>query len=77
MTPTDTPPEAAALDLEQDAKVVYDAMRWAADRSEGGFAPAWVERGNSHAQEEARRVAHKLAEVRAALRTSEEGAGRG
>jgi hypothetical protein len=42
------------------AEGVYRAMQWAAARSEGRDAPAWIEGGNSHAQEEARRAADAI-----------------
>lgn len=42
------------------AKVVYSAMKWAAERAEKGTPPEWVERGNSLAQSEARRVARNI-----------------
>lgn len=45
--------------IEYAAKIVFEAMRLAA--KEAGFdAPAWVERGNSNMQEEARRTAFRI-----------------
>jgi hypothetical protein len=46
---------------EDVARLVYDAMRWAAQNAEKGEPPAWVAYGNSHAQGEARRVADRIA----------------
>ncbi len=48
------------------AKIVYAAMKWAAERAERGKPPEWVERGNSLAQSEARRVAHNITDYVAA-----------
>lgn len=50
-------PLAAGVEREDIAKIVYAAMKWAAERAENGKPPAWVERGNSLAQTEARRFA--------------------
>lgn len=46
---------------EDIAKIVYAAMKWAAERAENGRPPEWVERGNSTAQDEARRFASDIA----------------
>lgn len=58
-------PPSAPAGVEDDArefvaKVVYSAMKWAAERAEKGTPPEWVERGNSLAQGEARRVARNI-----------------
>lgn len=45
---------------EDIAKIVYAAMKWAAEHAENGRPPAWVDRGNSTAQVEARRFARDL-----------------
>lgn len=66
-------PPSAPAGVKDDArefvaKVVYSAMKWAAERAEKGTPPEWVERGNSLAQSEARRVARNITDyVTAAL----------
>lgn len=50
-----------ALASEGIAKIVYAAMKWAAERAENGKPPEWVDRGNSLAQAEARRFAVDIA----------------
>lgn len=46
-------------DIEGAAKIIYAAMQ-AAAKEAGFIAPAWVERGNSTMQEEARRTAYRI-----------------
>lgn len=57
------PSAAGASEVTQEdiAKVVYAAMKWAAERAEKGRPPEWVDRGNSLAQDEARRFARDIA----------------
>lgn len=42
---------------EHAAKVIYDAMIWAYEDGSGNRGPAWVEGGNSKAQDKARDAA--------------------
>lgn len=50
---------------EEIARLVFVAMRWAAEHSPGPAkeAPHWVERGNSNAQEEARDIANRIISI--------------
>jgi len=58
-TPPPEPPTIGSV--EDAAKAIYsDAMIWAAANASGGAIPSWVERGNSTAQDVARRVARSL-----------------
>lgn len=54
-TPADIEPQR----IEAIAKIIFEAMRLAAKEA-GLDAPAWVERGNSNMQDEARRAARSI-----------------
>jgi hypothetical protein len=47
-------PSAEEPNKEDIARIVYSAMKWAAERAETGKPPEWVDRGNSLAQTQAR-----------------------
>ena len=47
-------PSAGEPNKEDIARIVYSAMKWAAERAETGKPPEWVDRGNSLAQTQAR-----------------------
>lgn len=50
--------ERKMSDVEKVARIIFDAMRWAAMQPHGGnVPPEWVEHGNSHAQDRARDAA--------------------
>jgi hypothetical protein len=49
-------PESSDQKIEETARIIYDSMRF--DRID--TTPEWEERGNSLAQDEARRCARKL-----------------
>ena len=50
---------------EDIAKIIYDAMCWAAKVGPhaGKHVPDWVQGGNSNAQAEARSAANKIADM--------------
>ena len=47
-------PSAGEPNKEDIARIVYSAMKWAAERAETGKPTEWVDRGNSLAQTQAR-----------------------
>lgn len=55
------------------AKIVYEAMTWAADQSCTNHHPAWVERGNSIAQDKARDAARAVTRLSAEKSAHAEG----
>jgi hypothetical protein len=59
--PTHPVPQQPVGAREDVARLVYDAMCWAAQNAEKGEPPAWVAYGDSDAQGEARRVADQIA----------------
>jgi hypothetical protein len=59
--PPPVSPEADVVEREAGAKIIFEAMRVAADQSCTDKHPAWVEGGNSLMQDEARRAFYKLA----------------
>ena len=54
---------------EDIAKIIYEAMTWAAKEGlpPSGKVPAWVQGGNSDAQERARTATYKISEMYADL----------
>ncbi|MEF2552005.1 hypothetical protein VQ042_11640 [Aurantimonas sp. A2-1-M11] len=59
--PTPAPAERVAEPVEDAAKAVWGAMQWARDAASPGHVfPAWVEGGNSLAQDKARAVARRI-----------------
>jgi hypothetical protein len=59
--PSPSTPSEGVIDEEGAAKRVYEAMLWAVRQYGHGSPPPWVERGNSHAQTEARCAARDIA----------------
>jgi hypothetical protein len=54
------------------ARYVFEAMRWAAKEAGDAPTPDWIEGGNSHAQDEARRAATRIAALQSRPAPTEE-----